>query len=193
MARQHVDTLEDERPRHVGHATDNLRVHQVAQTYEAGRHTSGNGNVVEHAPHAQLRLAHIEQQGKHKAQRAAMACQSLVAGELPPSVGQEMDGQKHLYEPFAAGEEIVRLVEDAVAQACTDENSEETVDEQRVEQLVFYLLFLIQSSDHKVGQRQSDEPAQRVPAKGSEGQRRVPSYKEFIVHSSYLPLTESTH
>ena len=60
MARQRVDTLEDEGPGHVGHLADNLRVHEVAQADEAGGGTCGDGDVVEHRPDAQLRAFGVE-------------------------------------------------------------------------------------------------------------------------------------
>ena len=45
-----VYTLEDESPWHLGNLADYLRVHQVAQTYEARRNGGGYGYIVEHLP-----------------------------------------------------------------------------------------------------------------------------------------------
>ena len=59
MARYGIDTLEDERPRHIGYLAYNLGVHQIAHADEACCDRCGNGNVVEHAPDAHLCLAYI--------------------------------------------------------------------------------------------------------------------------------------
>ena len=50
MAWQHVNTLEDEGPGHVGCLAENLAVHKVAQANEAGGGASGDGDVVEYRP-----------------------------------------------------------------------------------------------------------------------------------------------
>lgn len=59
VARHHVDALEDERPWHVGGLAYNLRVHKVAQAYEAGRRRCGYCHVVEHSPDVHLCAAHV--------------------------------------------------------------------------------------------------------------------------------------
>ena len=66
VARHGVYLLEDERPRHIGYLADNLRVHQVAQAYEARRERCSDGYVVEHLPDVHLRAAHVKPQSKHK-------------------------------------------------------------------------------------------------------------------------------
>lgn len=97
-----------------------------------------------------------------------------------------MDGQEHLDDVLAGREEVVGLVEQAVAQSGTDEDAEEAVDEEWVEDVLFLFLPVLhdspdgdallveQFSDDDVGQCQSDEPAQRVPADRSESEARVP-------------------
>ena len=118
-----VDLLEDEGPGNVGHLADNLRVHEVAQADEAGRRSSGDGYVVEHGPDAYLAIAHIEPQGDDKAERSAVAGQSLVAREFPSAVGQEMNGNEHLEDVFSAAKEIVGLIEQAMPQSGTDQDA----------------------------------------------------------------------
>ena len=178
---QPVALHELEGPGHGGDVADDLRVHQVPQSDEAGGGAGGYGDVVEHLPQRHLLALHIEQQGQYQSQGAAVAGQSLVAGELPlPCVGVgEVYGQQHLYEAAHGGEVVLGLVEDAVPQSGTDEDAEEAVDEQGIELLVRNLLILEQFPNYDVGQCQSDEPAQRVPAEGERAevecvQRRVP-------------------
>ena len=77
-----------------------------------------------------------------------------------------MNGQQHLHKALERCQEVVGLVEDAMPQTGAHKDADEAVDEQGVEQLVLYLLFFIQAFHHKVGQQQSDEPAQGVPAEG---------------------------
>ena len=163
VARHLVDALEDEGPGHVGHLADDLRVHQIAQTDEARRGAGGDGDVVEHRPQGNLLPAHVEQQSQDEAQRAAVRGQALVARHLPPAVGQEVYGQQHLDEAPPRRQEVVGLVEDAVPQACTYQDAQEAVDEQRLKLLVADLLFLVQSPHDEVRQCQAYEPAQRVP------------------------------
>lgn len=59
MARHGIDTLEDERPRHIGYLANDFGVHQIAHADEACRDRRGNGNIVEHAPDAHLCLTYI--------------------------------------------------------------------------------------------------------------------------------------
>ena len=93
-----------------------------------------------------------------------MRGQSGVARHLPRAVLHDVDGQQHLDEALERREEVVGLVEDAMAQTGADKDAEEAVDEQRVEQLVLDFLLLVQPLDNEVSQCQADEPAQRVPA-----------------------------
>ena len=72
MAWHLVDMLEDEGPGHVCDLADDLGVHQVAQADEAGGGACGDGDVVEHRPDAELRLADIEPEGDHQAQRTSV-------------------------------------------------------------------------------------------------------------------------
>ena len=65
---------------------------------------------------------------------------------------------------LAAGEEVARLVEQAVAEARAYEYADEAVDEQRVEQLGLDFLLLVEPPDYEVGGQQAHEPAQRIPA-----------------------------
>ena len=155
MAWQQVDTLEDEGPGHIGGFADNFAVHQVAQTDEAGGDARGNGNVVHHAPEAQSCALDVEPQGQDDAGGAAMRGQTLIAGHVPRAILVDMDRQQHLDKALPRREEVVGLVEDAVAQARTDQNAQEAVDEQRLEQLVLDLLLLVQAPHHEVGQQQA--------------------------------------
>ena len=150
-----------EAPGHGGDIADDFRVHQVAQTDEAGGDACGNGNVVEHLPDGHLIAAHIKPQGEHQAQRAAMRSQALIARhlEVPVVVACELYGQQHLNEATHRGEIILGLVEDAVSQSCTHKDADKTVEEQRVELPVLYFLVFIQPAHCEVSQCQSDEPA----------------------------------
>ena len=93
-----------------------------------------------------------------------MRGQSGVARHLPRAVLHDVYGQQHLDEALERREEVVGLVEDAMAQTGADKDAEEAVDEQRVEQLVLDFLLFVQPFDNEVSQCQADEPAQRVPA-----------------------------
>ena len=93
MAGQGVDACKDECPWHIGGAADDLGVHQVAQAYHAGGEWGGDGHIVEHREYLQTGFPDIEPQGDDESYGAAVAGQSFVAGEMPRTVGHEMDGQ----------------------------------------------------------------------------------------------------
>ena len=67
VARHHVDTLEDKGPGYVCDLTDDLRIHKVAKTDEAGGGSCGDSDVVKDCPNAEFRLADIEPEGNHQA------------------------------------------------------------------------------------------------------------------------------
>ena len=71
-----------------------------------------------------------------------------------------MDGQQHLEEALERRQEIVGLVEDAVAQAGANQDAEEAVDEEGVEVFVLNLLLLVEAAYDEEGDGQTDEPAQ---------------------------------
>ena len=72
-----------------------------------------------------------------------MRRQSLIARKLPAAIGHEVNGQEHLDESLAAGQEVVGLVEDAMTQTGSKQDAQKAVDKQRVEQLVLDLLLLV--------------------------------------------------
>ena len=100
-----------------------------------------------------------------------------------------MNGQEHLHDVLAGSKEIVGLVEQAMSQTGSDEDAEETVNEQRVENVLFFLLaiflngaysypLLVEQMAHdEVGEGQPDEPAERIPAERTKRQRWVPEDK----------------
>ena len=181
VARHHVDALEDERPWHVGGLAYNLRVHKVAKTYEAGRSRRGYGYVVEYSPDVYLSAAYVEPEGYYQSDGAAVACQSLIAGELPRAVGHEVYWQYHLHHVPAARQEIVRLIEQTVAQARAYQYADEAVDEERIEQLRLYLLLGIQPFYYEICRQQTEQPAQRVPAERETAD--VECHKVWIPHN----------
>ena len=159
-----VYTLEDEGPGHVGYAAYNLAVHEVSQPDEAGSGARGNGNIVEHAPQADARLPHIQPECYHETQRSAVRSQTFVARKLPSALGKKVDGQQHLNKTAAGSEEIVGLIEDAMAQTRTGQDADKAIEEERIELLVADVLLLIQPFHYKIGDGQTEKPAQGVPA-----------------------------
>jgi len=86
-----------------------------------------------------------------------------------------VDRDEHLDDVVPRREEIVGLIEQAVAQSGADEDAQEAVDEERVEDVHFgllavyhphllvYLLFQEEVPHDEVSQSQADEPAGGVP------------------------------
>lgn len=71
-----------------------------------------------------------------------------------------MDGEEHLDDVVC---EIVGLIEEAMTEPCTDENTKEAIDEEWVEQLVLDFLVFIEPAYDKVGTDEPDEPAKGIP------------------------------
>jgi len=144
MARVLVDLLEDERPGHVGDLTDDLGVHEVAKSDERRRDTRADTHVVEHCPHVDFVAVGVDEDGDDHSDDATVGGEPFIACELPRPVGHEMDREEHLHDVLARGEEIVGLIEEAVAETGTDEHTDEDVHEERVELLVGDLLILVE-------------------------------------------------
>ena len=74
-----------------------------------------------------------------------------------------MHRDEHLYEMIPGREEIVGLIEQAVAQSRTHQHGNKDVDKQRLELLVGDMLLLIESLHEQVAQNQTDHPAYGIP------------------------------
>ena len=72
-----------------------------------------------------------------------MAGQTLITRELPTAVGHEMDGQDHLHDMAERTEVVVGLVEEAMPQTGTRQDTHKTVEEEGVEQFVLDLLLFV--------------------------------------------------
>ena len=161
VARQHVDLCEDEAPVASCGAADDFGVHEVAQTDAAGGDGGGNGDVVEYGPQGYLVLAHIEPQGDHESEGAAMAGKALVADEAYAGAG-EADGQQHLDEAGEIVEVVLRLVEEAVAYAGSRKDADEAVEEEGLEEGVLDLLLFIEALHEEVGACEAYHPEQCI-------------------------------
>ena len=138
---------------------NDFRVHEVAEADAAGRDGRGDGDVVEHAEDVNLCASHIKPERNHQSERAAVRGQSSIACTLPASASFP-DRQKHLN---GVAEEVAWFIEQAVAEACADEDADEAIEKERVELALRDALCLIESVDHDVGRYQSDTPEEAVP------------------------------
>ena len=91
---------------------------------------------------------------------------------------------------FSRGEEIVRLIEEAMSESCSDEYSHEAIYEQGLKEFALYLLLFIQLPYDKVCRQQSYQPAQRIPAHGETAYMEslnawVPVYIQHLVLCFY--------
>lgn len=164
MARKHIYAFEDESPGHVGGPADDFGVHEVAHADGTGTDGRDDGDVVEHPRELQARLAHEEPEGDDEAQRAAVAGQSFVACVVPRTVGPHLGRHNHFQHVGGAAEEVIGLVEQAVAQSGTNQDAKEAVEHERVELLVTNALFLVEPVLQQIDTKQADGPAQGVPA-----------------------------
>ena len=164
MAWNAIDLLEDECPGHIGWLTDNLAIHEVSQADETGSDGGCNGDVVEYMPDVHLCIATIEPEGNHQTKCSAVRSQSGVARILPRAVGHLVHWHEHLNEMGTRREEIVGLIEQAVAQTGTHQNANEAIDEQRIEQFVLDFLVFIQPFHHEIAAHEAYEPAHAIPS-----------------------------
>lgn len=169
MARCLVDVSENKSPRNIGHLAYYLGVHEVAKAYEGGRDAGADAHKVEHHPRGHLVSADVEPQSDEHSRHAAMAGKPRIARKLPvAAIVGEVDGQQHLHYVLPGGEEIARLVAEAVAQSCPDDNAKEYVKEQWIKLFDTVFVAFVEPFHEKIAQREACEPAQRVP---SDGQR----------------------
>lgn len=167
---------------------NDFRVHEVAEADAAGCDGRGDGDVVEHAEDVYLRAAHIKPERNHQSERAAVGGQSSIARTLPAGASFS-DRQKHFN---GVAEEIARLVEQAVAEARTDEDADEAIEEKRVELALRDALCLIELIDDDIGRYQSDTPEEAVPmeretADGEHFLRWLPENGKYF-HDVFLDL-----
>jgi hypothetical protein len=98
-----------------------------------------------------------------------MGGETLKPSEFPRVIRHLADGQEHLYDMVETAEEIIWLVEETVSQTSSYEDSQEAVDEERVEKLIFYMCLFVKFLYYKVRQNESYQPAKRIPSDGEEG------------------------
>ena len=91
MARVGVDIVEDERPRHVRHLTDDFRIHQVSKPDKTGRDARADAEEIEHHPGIHPRPADVEVECDEQSGHSAVGCQPLIAHVFPRSVGKVVE------------------------------------------------------------------------------------------------------
>ena len=155
MPGYHVHPFEDERPGHVGGLADDFRVHQVGKADAAGGDGGGDGNHVQHVHVVHLRLAAVEPKGDNQSQRTAVTGKAFVSCPLPSAAGQRLEGQNHFPEMVQV---IVRLVEQAVSQSCSNQYAEEAVEEQRFERLFGDFTVAVLAVHYYISQYEAYEP-----------------------------------
>ncbi len=129
-------TFENECPGHIRRFADDFGVHQVGKADETGGDWSSYGNHIQHVHIMKFRLTAIQPKGDDQSQCTAVAGKSFISGEFPVSVRHEFDGKNH----FPKMRQVIsRGIEQAVSQACADQNTKETIKEKRVKLLFFYL------------------------------------------------------
>lgn len=179
---QRITCVEDESPRHVSRHSDNLGVQEVADTDATGSERGGYTHVVDHRHQFHSVAPRIEQHGYEAPECATVTCQSGITAEVPTATRQYLYREQHLDETADTAEVIPKVIEEAMAEACTHEDTDETVEEQRIELLVRYLLLPVQPPHDEVCCHESHSPHQRVPldAERTDGesiQIRLPVYE----------------
>ena len=84
-----------------------------------------------------------------------MTGETCIAGPFPTSIGQELYRQYHFPEMMKI---VFRLIEQAMSQACSDEDAEKAVKEQRFKLVIadFFVSLLV--ADYEIGTGDTDDP-----------------------------------
>ena len=158
MAWKHVYSLKDEGPRKVCWLAYYLAVHEVAQADEAGCDRNSNRDSIEDCPHSYLQVLAVEQQGQDDANSASMTGKAFIACEMPITINIQTDGQQHLDEMGPAGQEISWFIEDAMSQTSSYKDSDEAIQKEWLELLIWQFLLSVQVFYYQVCQQKSYQP-----------------------------------
>ena len=171
-------SFEDKAPGKVGGAAIDFAVEEVAQADEGTAEGHDDDQAVENPPDVHLIATPVEPESQQDAKGGAVAGKTLESRELAV-----LEGPENL-DPVFRGEVLVGVVEEAVAEAGTNEGGEEHVDDQALE-IVGIHPFVLEHAPHDVvAQCESEEEAQRIVAE-AEG----PDVKHHRIH---VPVYETT-
>ncbi len=148
----------DETPVGSGGLAYNLGVHKVAQADAGGGERGGHADHIYALQDLDLILAAVKPHSYYDADGTAVAGKSAISYKFYASLRHETYGQQHLNEMLAACKVILRLIEDAVSQACSGQYSNKAVDEQRLKSLLFDAAVLVESFDYKISGHKTDHP-----------------------------------
>ena len=158
----HAAVDEAEAPRHGGGLADNLGVHEVARADEESGEGDGDDGAVEHPEDGFVAdLAGVVPQAGDDADGGAVAGQSLVAREAEFRL--KAHGEYHLDDVLAV---VVPVVEDAVAEAGTDDGGDGDVNPQLVEPFLGQVLGLEHALLDFVAEDESEGEEHAVVADG---------------------------
>ena len=112
-----------------------------------------------------------------------MTCQTFKACKLPVAVGKDADGQYHLYHTLKRRQEIIGLIEEAMAQTGSYQDACKAIEKQGFKEFCLQALLPIQFLDQQIGQEQPYKPQQAIPAQHTKkGELRVPINIQYTVH-----------
>ena len=92
--------------------------------------------MVEHNPAAYLQVAAIEPDADEREEEASVARKSLISRKFATAVGHVENRYQYLDEVIPLGEEILRLIEDAMSQTTTYQYTDKDVEKQWRELLI---------------------------------------------------------
>jgi hypothetical protein len=163
VAWQHIDTLEDERPRHICRPTNDFGIHQVAKPNGTSTDRRNDSHIVQHPHDVEFHTLGIKPQGNHQPKRTTVAGKTLVARKRPALTRHIAYGQKHLRRMRQV---VPRLIEKTMPQASTNQDAQETIHKHRFELLFAQLLLAKQTVHQQVNTQQTQTPKQRIPPNG---------------------------
>ena len=148
----------DESPVGAGGLAHDLGVHKVAQTDAGCGERSCHANHIDALQNLDLVLVAVHDHGNNDADGTAVTGQAAVSHHFYATLRHETYGKQHLDEMLAAGKVIFGFVEYAVTQSGAYEYTQEAVEEQGLECLLFDTAVLIEFPDNKVCGHQTHHP-----------------------------------
>ena len=188
MTGLHIHPFEDKRPGHVRRHADDFRVHQVGQSDKSGSYGSSHSHHIQNIEKMNLRFPAEKHQCQNQSQRTSVAGQSGISGKHPSALWQEMYRQ---YDFQRMTQEVLRVIEQAVTQACPGKDTDKTISKQRLESIQRKSLLLVQMVDHLTAGQNGNHPQHAVPSEGKTAEVkqcrvRVPVYVKKFHHLSFV-------
>ena len=170
---------EDKTPRKVGHIPVNLGIEKVPEAYEHSRKAHRDTEMVENPEKIEIVFLPV-MMGEPPHRQYQGDCPSVTCKPAFPR-------HEYLPEAFPAAEIIVRLIEDAVPEPCSDDSTYKKGIQQRVEELQRNAFPLEEPFEYEPSENEPGYEQYGIPPDGDGSYMEyfridIPVYKQKIKH-----------